>query len=177
MTRSKKDELVEDFSAWKVPGEEEFAKLIDFASVALSAGEGLEAESSGRLKVKCQPNGGLVADNKGLAVQCGDGLTTENGSLSVRCGAGIMCERNKETNVDELKLHVEDNSGLVDRKGALSVATGPGVKSFANGQLGLDCDNQTLVIEQGFLKVKVDPEGGLIVKEGHLTLNIEKFLL
>ncbi|MEJ2767203.1 hypothetical protein [Mycetohabitans sp. B46] len=177
MKQSKKDELVENFSAWKVPGEMEFAKLIDFASVAPSAGDGLEAESSGRLKVKCQPNSGLVADNTGLVVQCGNGLTTENGSLSVRCGGGIMCERDKATNVDELKLNVEDNSGLVDREGQLSVATGPGVKSFANGQLGLNCDNQTLVIEQGCLKVKVDPEGGLIVKEGYLTLNIEKFLL
>jgi hypothetical protein len=179
MTQSKKDELVEKFSAWKVPGEAEFGALIDFASVAPSAGNGLETESNGRLKVKCTPDGGLVADREGLAMQCGDGLTTQNGPLSVCCGHGITHENNTYTQVEELKLHVAEGSALVD-DGTLRVVTGSGVTVNGNGQLALDCDNRTLVIEdrqgQGYLKVNVDSDGGLIVKDGELKLNIARFM-
>ncbi|WP_338860211.1 hypothetical protein [Mycetohabitans rhizoxinica] len=179
MYQTKKNDLMRKFSAWKVPGEAEFQELIDFASVVPSAGNGLEAESNGRLKVKCTTNSGLVADSEGLAVQCGDGLTTQNGRLSVCYKEGITHENNTSTQVDELKLHAAQGSALVDN-GTLHVVTGSGVTIDGDGQLALDCDNRTLVIEKhqdrGYLKVNVDSDGGLIVKDGTLTLNIANFM-
>lgn len=174
----KKKDFREKFNAWKVPGEAEFKELIDFASVAPSAGNGLETEPNGRLKVKYTPIGGLVANSDGLAMQCGDGLTTQNGPLSVCCRQGITHENNTNTQAEELKLHVANGSALVD-DGTLHVVTGSGVTVNGNGQLALDCDNQTLVIEnhqgQGYLKVNVYSDGGLIIKDGKLTLDIERF--
>jgi len=180
-------DLTKSFKAWCVPGEGEFARLINRADTPLRASKEAGLEGGGDdsdnqpvapLSIHCAVGGGLSCEGGPLVLNV-DGTTLSPPSLDgeKKLGLKVMNSDILKITANGLAVQIKEKGGLVrptqdTNQVALAVSSMGGLL-LRDNDLHLNADQQALKTDSQGVRIVCKPDGGLKVDESGLDLNMD----